>query len=79
MKSKSFDVILTDPGKAQSDIADTGGTSTHEIITNPADFLNPDAGLSAIGGTYRWMPQSEQSETSPVEDCLESLAGLFGF
>ena len=79
LTSKSYDVILTDPGKAQLDITDTGGTFTHEIITNPADFLNPDAGLSAIGGTL-----PVDAPVGAVGDVaggglLESLAGLFGF
>ena len=79
LTSKTYDVILTDPGKFQLDITDTGGTFTHDLVTNPADFLNADAGLSAIGGVLPVDVPAGAVGDVAGGGLLESLAGLFGF
>jgi hypothetical protein len=79
LTSKTYDVILTDPGKFQLDITDTGGTITHDLVTNPADFLNADAGLTAIGGALPVDVPAGAVGDVAGGGLLESLAGLFGF
>ena len=46
-----YDVLLTDPGLFQFGVDDTGGVFSFPIESFvPADFVDPDIGLSAIGG-----------------------------
>jgi len=46
-----YDVLLTDPGLFQFGVDDTAGVFSFPIESfTPADFVDPDIGLSAIGG-----------------------------
>jgi hypothetical protein len=45
-----YDVLLTDPGLFQLGVDDTAGVLTYTDSFTPADFINPDIGLTDIGG-----------------------------
>jgi hypothetical protein len=45
-----YDVLLTDPGLFQFGVDDTAGVFSYTDSFIPADFVDPDIGLSAIGG-----------------------------
>ena len=46
----NFGLIVTDPGVFQIGYDDIGGTVNFIDAFTPADFINPDFGLSVIGG-----------------------------
>jgi hypothetical protein len=46
----NFGLIVTDPGVFQIGFDDIGGTMNFIDAFTPADFINPDLGLSEIGG-----------------------------
>ncbi|MGO9283945.1 MAG: hypothetical protein ACLP75_13400 [Mycobacterium sp.] len=45
-----YDVLLTDPGVLQLGVDDTAGVFSYTDSFIPADFVNTDIGLTAIGG-----------------------------
>jgi hypothetical protein len=45
-----YNVLLTDPGLFQFGVDDTAGVLSYTDSFIPADFVNPDIGLIAIGG-----------------------------
>ena len=48
--ANTYDVLLTDPGVLQVGVDDVGGVFSYTDSFVPADFVDPDIGLSAIGG-----------------------------
>lgn len=68
LTSKTYDAVITDPGKIQLTLGDNDGTITHEIVTNPADFTSTDPGVTAIGGAVSGAAAAASTDVSTVTD-----------
>jgi hypothetical protein len=66
LTSKTYDAVITDPGKFQLDITDTDGVITHTLTTT--GIGNPDPGVGDIGGTVSSAAVAAASDVIPVTD-----------